>query len=417
MSDVSRFRARKVIGYGLGAVLALITLAVLGASVVLQGPRLAGLISGALPKNRGKIELGGVSWSLRALVDIVTDAPSPISVDGLRIIDPEGTVVLDVPHLDAAVKLRTLIGGSFSIHDLKVGKASWRFAQLKNTPEIGFLAALAPQPAPGGAPPPPPDPAKAKGPGSTFEIADAELEDLNALFDFPGAWGLELRHAHARASLIQSTVDPQHPIFGFDAGPITADGGGWLRIMDDNLLPFDKVLINRIATTQEHPDDIYLDLREAKTGRSNLVGRGFFTGIYGATSVPGINLHATFHQAADAFNQVIAGKKIDGLTLSGDDATAVLDLHDSFAAMKVAARFSGLDVAYPPYRALGLGFELGFDGGAMKVTVKKFGLEAPGGGRLALDATLDATKLKLGADLTLDRFTTDSFVPTPLQPM
>jgi len=416
---VSRFRAGKVIGYGVVGLVALLTLAVLGASVVLQGPRLAGLIGGALPKNRGKLEIAGVTWSLRALVDIVTDAPSPISVDGLRIVDPEGTVVLDVPHLDAAVKLRTLIGGSFSIHDLKVSKASWRFAQMKTTPEIGFLAALAPAQAPN-TPPPPPKDAQPKGPGSFFEIADAELDDLNALFDFPGAWGLELRHAHAKASLIQSAVDPAHPIFGFDAGPVTAEGGGWLRIMDDNLLPFDKVSITRVATTQEHPDDIFLDLREAKTGRSVLSGKGFFTGIYGVNgpaSIPGINLHASFQHAADAFNQVIAGKKIDGLTLSGDDASAVMDLHDTFAALKVSARFSGLDVAYPPYRALGLGFQLGFDGGAMAVTVKDFGLQAPGGGRLALGATLDAAKLKLRADLSLQHFTTDSFVPTALQPM
>src|SRR3569623_60185 len=104
---VSRFRAGKVIGYGVVGLVALLPLAVLGASVVLQGPRLAGLIGGALPKNRGKLEIAGVTWSLRALVDIVTDAPSPISVDGLRIVDPEGTVVLDVPHLAQASASQT----------------------------------------------------------------------------------------------------------------------------------------------------------------------------------------------------------------------------------------------------------------------------------------------------------------------
>ncbi len=62
-----------------------------------------------------------------------------------------------------------------------------------------------------------------------------------------------------------------------------------LRILDDNVLPFDRVVINRIATTQDHPDDIQLDLGEADTGRSQLTGLGSFTGIYGATSVPGID--------------------------------------------------------------------------------------------------------------------------------
>src|SRR5262245_66448690 len=118
------------------------------------------------------MKIGGVTWRLRALVDIVTDNPSPISVDGLQIIDPEGTIVLDVPHLDCKVKLRTLVaGGSFSIHDLRVPVALWRFAAMKNSEGIGFIAALAPKNEP---PPPPPGAKPKEGPGSFFEIAGAE---------------------------------------------------------------------------------------------------------------------------------------------------------------------------------------------------------------------------------------------------
>jgi hypothetical protein len=127
----------------------LVTLAVLAASVVLQGSRLGHLIEGALPPNAGKMSIGGVTWHLRALVDLATDAPSPIAVEGLKIVDPEGTVVLDVPYLEAKVRLRTLIGGSFEIHELRVPKALWRFAQLKHGDAIGFLAALGPKTPPG----------------------------------------------------------------------------------------------------------------------------------------------------------------------------------------------------------------------------------------------------------------------------
>jgi len=42
---------------------------------VLQGPRLGRLIEGALPANAGKMHLGGVTWHLRAIADLVTDAP------------------------------------------------------------------------------------------------------------------------------------------------------------------------------------------------------------------------------------------------------------------------------------------------------------------------------------------------------
>ncbi|MEO7668579.1 MAG: translocation/assembly module TamB domain-containing protein [Polyangia bacterium] len=409
---MSRSRVGKVVLITLGGLVALVATAVLGASVVLQGPRLGALIEGALPENRGKLQIGGVGWGLGALADLITDTPSPISLDGLKIIDPEGTVVLDVPHLEAKVKLRTLIAGSFSIHDLKVGKALWRFAQMSQSEEIGFVAALQPKHA---APLPPAGAvAEPQGPGTFFQIVNGDLADLNAIFDFPGSWGLELRHARAAASLIQSTVDPKHPVFGFDCGPIVAEGGGWLRILDDNLLPFDKVIINRISTTQDRPDDIFLDLREARTGKTALVGKGYFTGIYGATSVPGAALHVQFHDAADALNQVVAGKKIEGLLLSGD-ISATADLRDTFAKLKVTAKFAGMDVSYAPYRALGVGFGLTFDGGAMKIGVRDFHLGAPGGGRLGLDATFDATAMKVAADVNLKDFTTDSYVPVGLQ--
>lgn len=406
-------RVLRITGLGL---VGTIVLSVLAASIILQGSRLGRLIEGTLPENKGKIHIGGVTWRLRALVDLVTDEPSPISVDGLQIVDPEGTVVLDVPHLDCKVKLRTLVaGGSFSIHDLRVPVALWRFAAMKSSEGIGFLAALAPKKE---APPPPPG-SKPKGPGSFFEIDGAELGDLNAIFDFPGSWGLELRHAHARASLKQDGVDPEHPSFGFDAGPVLASGGGWLRILDDFVLPFDRVDIARVATTKDWPDDIFLDLTEADTGRTKLRGKGSFTGIYGEKSVPGIKLHAGFTQAGDALTAVVAGGglKIDGLTISGDGAAITADLNDTFAALKVKAAFKGLDAKYDAYQALGVGFDLGFDAGAGKVDVKDFTLGAPGGGKLALGAKLDTTTLSLDANLAFNDFHTESFVPRELRAM
>ena len=386
--------------------------AVLAASVVLQGPRLGHLIEGALPANAGKIHIGGVSWHLRALGDLVTDAPSPIAVEGLQIVDPEGTVVLDVPYLEAKVKLRTLIGGSFSIEELRVPKVLWRFAELKHGDAIGFLAALAPK-----TPPPPPPPGTPAGPGSKFEIGDAELGDLTAVFDFPGAWGLELRHAHGTVSLIQSTLDPHHPIFGFDARQVVAEGGGFLRILDDNVLPLDRVVINRIATTQDHPDDIQLDLGEADTGRSQLTGLGSFTGIYGATSVAGIALHIAFAHAGDALTAVAAGKGLAGLAVTGERAAITADLTQPFAKIKVAAAIRGLDVRYGDNRAQDLGLDLAFDGGAGRVDVTHFGLGAPGGGKLSLEAHLDVNKLSLDAGLGLTGFHTESYLPRELRPL
>ena len=400
-----------MIRYTAGGLAGLVAIAVLGASVFLQGARLGRIVQGALPANRGRIELHGINWSLRALVDILTDTPSPIAIDGLRIVDPEGTVVLDVPHLDARVKLRTLVRGSFSIHDLRVPKATWRFGQMKGLPEIGFLAALAPKT--------PPPAGQQPGPGSFFEIASARLDDLNVLFDFPGSWGLELRHARTTASLIQSSVDPRRPIFGFDAAPVVAEGGGWLRILDDNRIPFDKVTVRRVATTQDRPDDIFLDLTAAATGRSTLSGKGYFTGIYGETSIPGIALHADYAQPGDALTATVAGKGIAGLRIGGpaDDREShiALDLADTFAALKVKGAFTGLDVAYGAYQARAVGFDLEFDAGAGRVAVENLGLRDPEGGRLQLGARLSTETLTLDAEVKLRDFRTASYLPASLR--
>jgi autotransporter translocation and assembly factor TamB len=220
-------------------------------------------------------------------------------------------------------------------------------------------------------------------------------------------------------TLKQDGTDPEHPTFGFDAGPVLASGGGWLRILDDFVLPFDRVAINRVGTTPEWSDDIFLDLAQADTGASKLVGKGFFTGIYGATSVPGIRLHAEFAQAGDALTAVVAGGglKIEGLTISGDDASIKADLNDTFAALKVKAAFKGLDAKFDTYRALAIGFDLGFDAGAGKVDVKEFGFGAPGGGKLRLGAKLDTNTLSLDANLAFADFQTESYVPTELRAM
>ncbi len=112
-----------------------------------------------------------------------------------------------------------------------------------------------------------------------------------------------------------------------------------------------------------------------------------------------------------------AGKGIDGLVVSGDAATVTADLTQPFEKIKVAAAIRGLDVRYDDNRALGLGLDLAFDGGAGKVDVTKFGLGAPGGGKLGLEAHLDVNTLALDAGLSLAGFHTESYLPRPLRPL
>lgn len=417
---MARARVGKWIAFGLGGLLVLVTGAVLAANIVLQGERLGSFVTGVLPKKRGKLILGGIHWRLRAIADLVTDTPSPVVIDGLKIVDPEGTLVLDVPHLTADVPLRSLIGGNIAIHNLKVGKSSWRFGKMKDGSAVGFTAALADPPRPKK---PEPDKRKDSGGGGYFRIVNADLDGLTAVFDFP-AWGLELRDIKGPCWL-EVGVRKALPV-GYDCGPLDARTGGYLRILADNVLPFDRVLVRRVATTAEWNDDIFLDVRGAKTGRSTLTGKGFFTGIYGDESVPGIKMHAEFDDAADALSSV-GSAKVPGLAVGGSGAKVKADLHETFEKLKIQAAFRGLDISFGAYRARKLGLDFGFVASPLEVAAQKLSFEPPGGGRLALDALLRGppdpekkpqdTSLDLRADLRFEGFTTDSYLPPSARPL
>jgi hypothetical protein len=407
-----RRKIRKALGWGSAGLGALIAVVLLAAILFVQGPRLASIVNGVLPAMKGSLHFGSIRWKPRLLVDLVTDRATPMVVEGLLIKDPEGSVVLDVPRLEVSVRLKTLIsGGGIILADLKVGPDSvWRFSKMAKLPGIGFLASFDPQkPSP---PPPPRPPGAPKEKPFVFQIVNAELDGFRAIFDFPGVWGLDLRDIHAPASVL---VDGEGFV-GWDVTNLEARQGGYLKVMTETL-PFDAVYVNRVATTHEWSDDIFLDLRLAKTGRSALVGKGFFTGIYGADSVGGIKIHAEFEHAVDALTAVAKPHNIAGLRLSGDSAKVVGDLWDPYDTLKIKAAISGLDVAYDAYAAEHLTLRAGIlfatSAPTMTITVDELSFASPAGGTFSTALTMAGDDIT--AKLDFDHFDTASYVPASLK--
>ncbi len=399
--------------YALAGLLALVGVVLLGAILFVQGGRLAKIVNGVLPEMKGSLHFGAIFWKPRLLYDLLTDGATPMVVEGLIIKDPEGTTVLDVPHLEVSVRLRTLIGGGgIILSDLHVGpnKSVWRFSKMIKLKGIGFLSAFDPKhPAP---PPPPPPPGAKKEKGFVFQIVNANLDGFRAIFDFPGSWGLDLRDIHAPASLL---VDGEGFV-GFDVTNLEAREGGYLKVMSE-VLPFDQVFVNRVATTREWSDDIFLDLRQAKTGRSKLVGKGFFTGIYGANSVGGIKIHAEFEHAVDALTAVAKPHNITGLRLSGNDAKVVGDLWDPYDTLKIKAAISGLDAVFETYEArrisLKAGLEFATTAPTMTVKVENLSLQSPSGGKFSTQLTMAGDDIT--ARLGFDHFGTEAYLPQGLK--
>jgi hypothetical protein len=394
---------------GLGVLVAIVLMA---AILFVQGPRLASIVNGVLPAMKGSLHFGSIRWKPRLLVDLLTDRATPMVVEGLLIKDPEGTVVLDVPRLEVSVRLKTLIsGGGIILADLKVGPNSvWSFSKMAKLPGIGFLSAFDPKkPSP---PTPPRPPGAPKEKPFVFQIVNAELDGFRAIFDFPGVWGLDLRDIHASASVL---VDGEGFV-GWDVTNLEARQGGYLKVMTETL-PFDAVYVTRVATTHEWADDIFLDLRLAKTGRSALVGKGFFTGIYGANSVGGIKIHAEFEHAVDALTAVAKPHNIAGLRLSGDSAKVVGDLWDPYDTLKIKAAISGLDVAYDAYAvehlALRAGILFATSAPTMTISVDELSFASPTGGTFSTALTMAGDDI--AAKLDFEHFDTAGYVPASLK--
>jgi hypothetical protein len=402
----------KAAAYTAGGLFALIAVVLVGAMVFVQGGTLAKIVNGVLPEMKGKIKFASIRWKPRLLYDLVADRPTPMSIDGLLITDPEGTTVLDVPHLEVAVRLQQLIsGGGIILSDLKVGpKSVWLFGKMKKLDGIGFLSSFdMKNPSP---PPPPRPPGAKKEKGFVFQIVNAELDGFRAIFDFPGVWGLDLRDIHSPAWLL---VDGEGFV-GWDVVGLEARQGGYLRVITEEL-PFDEVFVNRVATLREYSDDIFLDLRLAKTGKSELVGKGFFTGIYGAHSVGGIKMHAEFEHGADALTAVAKAHDIAGLRLSGDDVKVVGDLWDPYETLKIKAAISGLDAAFQSYEAkqlvLRAGLEFSPTAPTMTIKVDELSLGSPSGGRFATELVMAGDDIK--AKLKFDHFGTEGYLPDGLK--
>jgi autotransporter translocation and assembly factor TamB len=409
-----RRRILKISGMVLASVLGLVGLTVAGAVFFLQGERMGAFVGKVLPEMRGRLEFRSIRWPARLLIDILAKRPTPFVVDGVKFYDPEGTVVLDVPHLDVKLELHQLINGAgLFMHDLEVGPNSyWRFGRMKNTKKgIGFLATFDPKHPSPPAPPPPPGAKPEKG--FTVRIFSAQLNGLRVVFDFPHVWGFDLRDVHAPAWL-----QVEDGFCGWEAVGLEARGGGYLTVLDQ-VLPFDSVKVKQVATLREYSDDIFLDLTAGKTGRTTLVGKGFFNGIYAADSVSAIHMHTEFHDAADALNAVLKPMNLPALHLGGSDATVMADLMGPYESIAITTAITGLDAAYDQYAVQNLVLRAGmqFDpkskAAAPNTKLEELSFSPPGGGRFV--TKLDLSVPKLRTQLRFDHFTVDSYLPAGLR--
>src|SRR5258708_616184 len=315
------------------------------APALMRGPRFAGLVGALLPPMRGQVTLGGGHVDADAVLALLAGRPFDVVLDNLRVVDPAGTVVLASAHLTARLEIHGGSNPSIVIHDLRPGPATWRLGRMRQHRGLGFVAAFSPPPRPG---------ARARAvrrPSPfVFQIAGADLDGLDASFDFP-SWGLDLLDVKATGSLLVDVRDPDHHVFGFDVHDIDARRGGGLRILDGAQaarLPFEHAQIQRVAITPERQNDLQLVVTAADTGHSRLSGHATFGGVVGigVAAPPGLDVKATLAAPAQALAALGVGTRLGPVSAVGAGGEIDLSITGPYPKLTAALGARDIDLAY-----------------------------------------------------------------------
>jgi hypothetical protein len=403
-------------------IVALSGLVVVGVPAVVRGPRFGRIVQSALPRTRGEIRVGGGQWTWAAAWALWRGRPARLVLDDVRITDPEGTEVLRARRLTGELVIDR-DRSDVVIRHLEVADAAWRFTNMRGHPQIGFLAALEPTsrshstggPKPSGA-----------GSHLSFRIEDTRLEGLDVVLEYPD-WGLLLKDVMGAGRLSYEQQGAKQA-FAFEVHGANARGGGRLRILDRSHrieLPFSVARLDKVsstgATAASVPDSIFIAASQIVTGHSALSLRGTFVGVLAATGPErpaGIDLQAHVDDAADAVQEIVVSNGLAAqLQVAGRTGSLAMTFLGPFEDIVIGADARGFILRRGPLEAREFGFGLSANTAAARIRLTRLTLASPAGGRLNLDAEVDAARA--WGTLTLDglRLPSGPLLLIPLRPL
>lgn len=423
-------RALRGVAWVAGGLLAVAVAAAVLAPILVRGPSFAWLVGRVLPPVGGVVELGGGGLAADAVLAYLRGRPIGLTLERVRIVDPEGVEVFRSARVEAKVIVDRR-GWRLIVDELRPGRGTWRFARMQKRNGIGFLAAFQ-RPART-----PPAPAAGRDAGrATQRRGSAEaraggvtlrrvvFDGLDAEFDFPG-WGLVLRDVAATGGL-QAGVDAAGPSFGFEVRDVHARGGGRLRVLGGDRavsLPFAAARLARIGTFSDAPADLVLEVDEARTGTSRLRGKAVFGGLFRLRRggpAPGMKIDAVWERAADGLGAALSSRFGGKLAITGDDVRVEATLGATFAgrapASKARLRVDGLGLRYRGMQVEGVRLAARAGGQPAYVVVDELSARRPGEGSLKAIGKLDADG-RVEGTVTFADFVTDSALPGYARPL
>jgi len=376
------------------------------APLALRGRRFGRLVEALLPATRGTIQVGGGTWSWGAVLALARGRAAAVSLEDVRIIDPEGTEVLFARRLTGRLQLQGH-PVHVRVNDVHLTDGRWRFTRLHGRSDVGFLAAFAsatPKIGDGARP----RTSSAGGGGASLSLAGVHLEGLEATFDLPD-WGLLLRDVHGSGRL-ELGADP----FTFEVSGTEVRGGGLVRIGELAPVAFSSARLDRVATTGAMPDALSLHASAIAVGGSQAELASTFDGIYGlsrASARPTIDVRLRARAPAGLLDAFAAGHT--DWRAAGTDGTVRLRVAGPSRALTVEVEARALDLENGGLQVRDVGFDLAAEPSAGHFRIRSFSLRSPAGGHVGGDVTLDGPRVD--GDLTFTRFGTAPFMPAPLR--
>lgn len=406
-------------GWGLAGLLALALVVAFGAPLIARGPILARLADYGSRSICGRLIVRGGHVSPTLAPALLLQRPFDVALDRVRILEPEGY------ELFHAVKVRAVVTVRWRpfhvvVDRLFVSDGRWRLANKGLGRPITEAFRKVP---PGGrdqcTQPVPPEEARPPAPGPRLVVKETVIERVTVILSFP-AWAVTLHEVDAHGT-VEVRGAPSGTQILFDGRDIRAPRGGALRVGPRGgsltpVIPFDEVTIPRVVVRPEDPQNLWLELKEARTARAVLSGRAEFTDVFvprRERRVPaGMEMEARWRSVGQALERTPSLAAV-GARLAALGVGLRASLHGPFPALTGSAELAGQGVSARA-RLLAdrrYGLELRFD--ALDITRLLPRARRPllGGtldGRLALSARLGpgtaARALSLDAiDLSLAR--------------
>src|SRR5882757_1648444 len=135
---------RRRLAFSAAVLLALLLVVAALAPWIVSGSRFGRVASWVMPATRGTVSIGGGHWSWGAAWALWRGRPAALSLDDIRVVDPEGIEVLRVEEITGTVEL-SRDRSRLAVRDLHIRHAAWRFAQMRAGRDVGFLAAFQPR--------------------------------------------------------------------------------------------------------------------------------------------------------------------------------------------------------------------------------------------------------------------------------